>query len=101
MIHPREKPDAKLLTAQEFLNVEDITDDLLYSRDGYLFGYLSVRAGDNKLLSGQERAALALNLTSAVSGGDNDPFQLLSIPRTVDTMNQMLLMVEKIREKRE
>lgn len=97
MFHPREKPDAKLLTAQEFLNVEDITDDLLYSRDGYLFGYLSVRAGDNKLLSDQERQALALNLTSAVSGGDNDPFQLLSIPRTVDTMNMIEYLAEKRR----
>lgn len=97
MFHPREKPDAKLLTAQEFLNVEDITDDLLYSRDGYLFGFLSVRAGDNKLLSDQERQALALNLTSAVSAGDNDPFQLLSIPRTVDTMNMIEYLAEKRR----
>ena len=86
MLHQKTKPDKKLLTAQEFLNVEDISDGILYSRDGYLFGYLSVRAGDNHLLSDEERIALAQNLTSAVSTGNNEPFQILSIPRTVDTM---------------
>lgn len=97
MLHRREKPNKNLLTAQEFLNVEDITDGLLYSRDGYLFGYLSVRAGDNQLLSDQERETLAQDLTSAVSTGDNDPFQLLSIPRTVDTMNMIEFLAEKRR----
>jgi hypothetical protein len=95
MLHQRAKPDKKLLTAQEFLNVEDIADGILYSRDGYLFGYLSVRAGDNQLLSDTERETLAQNLTSAVSTGDNEPLQILSIPRTVDTMNMIEYMAEK------
>ncbi|MET0017997.1 ATP-binding protein [Oscillibacter sp.] len=101
MFHQRAKPDRKLLTAQEFLNVEDIADGILYSRDGYLFGYLSVRAGDNQLLSNEERIALAQNLTSAVSTGNNEPFQILSIPRTVDTMNMIEYMAEKRRETHE
>lgn len=95
MLHQRVKPDKKLLTAQEFLNVEDIADGILYSKDGYLFGYLSVRAGDNQLLSDEERETLAKNHTSAVSAGDNEPFQILSIPRTVDTMNMIEYMAEK------
>lgn len=99
MLHKREKTNEKLLTAQAFLNVEDIADDgILYSRDGYLFGFLSVRASDNQLLSDQEREALAQNLTSAVSTGDDDPFQILSIPRTVDTMNMIEYMAEKRKE---
>jgi|GEM_PF-84317 len=101
MLHQKTKPDKKLLTAQEFLNVEDISDGILYSRDGYLFGYLSVRAGDNHLLSDEERIALAQNLTSAVSTGNNEPFQILSIPRTVDTMNMIEYMAEKRRETHE
>ncbi|WP_352415079.1 VirB4 family type IV secretion system protein [Oscillibacter ruminantium] len=99
MLHKREKTNEKLLTAQAFLNVEDIADDgILYSRNGYLFGFLSVRAGDNQLLSDQEREALAQNLTSAVSTGDDEPFQILSIPRTVDTMNMIEYMAEKRKE---
>ena len=95
MLHQSAKPDKNLLTAQEFLNVEDISDGILYSKDGYLFGYLSVRAGDNQLLSEDERATLAQNHTSAISTGDNEPFQILSIPRTVDTMNMIEYMAEK------
>lgn len=89
------KPDAKIQTAQDFINVEDISDELLYSRDGYLFGFLSVRAGDNSLFSERERAAQAQKLTSAVSSGENKPLQILSVPRTVDTTGMIEYMVEK------
>ena len=85
----------KLLTAQEFINVEDISDGLLYSRDGYLFGYLSVRASDNRLLSETERILLAQNMTAAMGTGDEKPFQIVSIPRTVDTMEMIDYMNEK------
>jgi len=95
MSRKKEKTDQKLLTAQEFLNVEDISDEILYSRDGYLFGFLSVRAGDSQLLSDDERSALAQNLTAAVSTGDEEPFQILSIPRTVDTLGMMEYLAEK------
>lgn len=89
------KIDSKLLTAQDFINVEEIADDLLYSRDGYIFGYLSVRAGDNRLLSDTERTVLAQRLASAMSSGDDKPWQLISIPRTVDTMGMIDRMAER------
>lgn len=90
----KKKPDAKLLTAQEFVNVEDIADELLYSRDGYIFGFLSVRAGDNQLMSDAERSVLGQKLTVAMTSGDEKPFQILSIPRTVDTMGMIEYMTE-------
>lgn len=90
----KKKPDAKLLTAQEFVNVEDIADGLLYSRDGYIFGILSVRAGDNQLMSDAERSVLGQKLTVAMTSGDEKPFQILSIPRTVDTMGMIEYMTE-------
>lgn len=90
----KKKPDAKLLTAQEFVNVEDIADGLLYSRDGYIFGFLSVRAGDNQLMSDAERSVLGQKLTVAMTSGDEKPFQILSIPRTVDTMGMIEYMTE-------
>lgn len=86
------------MTAQDFINVEDIADGLLYSRDGYIFGFLSVRAGDNQLLSDEERAALGEKLTTAMSSGDDKPFQILSIPRTVDTMGMIEYMTELRKE---
>lgn len=94
MFQKKEKINERLLTAQEFLAVEDISDGILYSR-GYLFGFLSVRAGDNQLLSEEERVTLAQNLTTAVSTGDAEPFQILSIPRTVDTMGMIEYMAAK------
>lgn len=93
----RTAPSRKLLTAQQFLNIEDITDGLLYSQDGYLFGFLAVRAGDNQLLSESEQAALAQNLTHAAAYGEEAPFQILSIPRTVDTLGMIEFLAEKRR----
>ncbi len=91
----RTKADGKLLSAQEFLNVEDISDGLLYSRDGYLFGFLSVRAGDSQLLSETERRLLAQRLAAAMGTDENRPWQLISIPRTVDTMGMIDQMAER------
>lgn len=96
----KKRTSEALKTAQDFINVEDITDGLLYSRDGYLFGYLSVRAGDSRLLSEEERVLLARKLTDAMGTGDERPFQLLSVPRTVDTMGMIEYMTERKRETR-
>ena len=90
----KKKTDPKLQTAQDFINVEEISDGLLYSKDGYIFGYLSVRAGDNQLLSDEERTVLSQTLTTAMSTGDEKPFQLLSVPRTVDTIGMIEYMTE-------
>lgn len=93
--------DEKLLTAQEFLNVEEISGGILYSRDGTLFGYLSVRAGDNQLLSDGEKVTRAQNLTAALAAGDSEPFQILSVPRTIDTTGMIEYLAEKRKTTRE
>lgn len=93
--------DKKLLTAQEFLNVEDISDGILYSRDGVLFGYLSVRAGDNQLLSDNEKIAKAQSLATSLSTGETEPFQILSVPRTIDTMGMIEYLADKRKGTRE
>lgn len=92
------KPEnPRLKTAQEFLNVEDISDGVLYSVDGYLFGYLSVRAGDTKLMSEGERAQAATAFSASLSG-ETEPFQLLSVPRTVDTLGMVSRLTELKRQ---
>lgn len=85
--------DPRQMTAQEFLNVEDISDGLLYSADGYLFGYLSIRADDNKLMSAQERVRAAEYLSASLAG-ETEPWRLLSVPRTVDTLGMISQLVE-------
>ena len=84
----KKKINEKQLTAQEFVNVEDIDNDLLYSRDGYLFGYLKIRASDNRLLSDMERSMHISSLTSALAP-EKEPWQLLSIPRTINTLGML------------
>ena len=83
----------KLLTAQEFVSVEDISDGLLYSSTGYLFGYLKIRAGDNKLLSSEERRREAEQLAASLAG-ETEPWRLLSVPRTVDTLGMISGLME-------
>lgn len=85
--------DPRLLTAQEFINVEDVADGLLYSADGYLFGFLSIRAGDNKLMSESERVRETESITASLAG-ETEPWQLLAVPRTVDTLGMITRLTE-------
>lgn len=83
----------RLLTAQEFINVEDVADGLLYSTDGYLLGYLALRAGDNKLMSEQERIRETESITASLAG-ETEPWQFLAVPRTVDTLGMISRLTE-------
>lgn len=80
----KEKTSIKVQTAQEFINVEDISDNILYSNDGFLFGYLSVRADNENLMSDAEKNVYFSCLTKALEYEKN-PWQLISVPKTVDT----------------
>lgn len=88
------------LTAQAFINVEDIADSLLYSRDGYLFGFLSVRAQNSRLLSDREKLREAESLSASLAG-ESEPWQLLSVPKTVNTVgmiSRLLELKQKVRD---
>lgn len=92
----KNKVNPKVLTAQEFINVEDVSDGLLYTKDGFVFGYINVHAGDSRLLSDVERIRLAQRLTFALTAADDKPVQILSLPRTVDIMG----IIDSINERR-
>lgn len=81
------------LTAQEFINIEDISDGLLYSKDGYLFGFLSVRAQNSKLLSDREKLREAESLSASLAG-ESEPWQILSVPKTVNTLDMISRLTE-------
>lgn len=84
----KKKAYGKTQTAQEFVNVEDITQSLLFTKDGYVFGYLYVRSGSHNLLSEFEEMAFARNLTQAMAE-EKESWQLISLPRTVDTASMI------------
>ena len=48
---------AKLNTAQGFVNVENITEDVLISKDGFVFGFLFVKSKNISLLKEYEKRA--------------------------------------------
>lgn len=87
----------RLQTAREFINIEEISDGIVYSLDGHLFGYLSVRAGDTKLLNEEERERAA-EAFSASLAGETEPWQLLSVPRTIDTLGMVSRLSELKRQ---
>lgn len=74
----------KLNTAQELIAVEDIKDDLLYSESGYIFNYLWVRTKDANLFSEDEQISFYKNISIALEI-EKLPWQLISLPRVVDT----------------
>ncbi|MBP3673479.1 MAG: hypothetical protein J6J18_06590 [Oscillospiraceae bacterium] len=86
----------QLRTAQELLNVEDIQGKILWTKDKYLFAYIQCRGADNSLLSETDHNSVTEALTLALSE-QTEPFQILSIPRTVDTQG----MLTKLRQLRQ
>lgn len=71
------------VTANEFVNVKDIKDNFLYSKAGYLFGYLRVFPYNLDLLSKEERELNTQTLSSSYDG-DRKSFDYLSFPREID-----------------
>jgi hypothetical protein len=69
---------------QEFMNVKDIDDMFLYSRDGYLLSYIRIHPFSSDLLSRNEKKALTEKLTEEISETDFYGFKFLAIIRPVD-----------------
>ena len=64
---PASGEQAAMQTAQEFMNVKDIRDKFLYSRDGYVFLYLRIHAISIDLYSTSEKNTLIRTLTAELS----------------------------------
>lgn len=82
-------------TAQEFLHVEAIQDNILWTTDKMLFAFLRVRGQDNSLLDEQDHINLTEHMASALTS-ETEPLQIISIPRTVD-VRSMLQELEQLR----
>lgn len=71
------------ITAQEFVNVKDITDKYLYTRDGLVFMYVRIYPISPDLLSRREKRTLTRQLTAEISA---EPFKFgfMALSRPVD-----------------
>ncbi|WP_129721380.1 hypothetical protein [Xylanivirga thermophila] len=79
----RDIENKKIETAQEFVNVVDIRDQFLYTRDGKVITYIQITPIDTNLLSDREKITLARILTAELMS-ERDAFKFLAVSRPVD-----------------
>ena len=79
----KKKLTAEQTTAQEFTNVLNIQNNYLYTRDGYVIGYIKIIPVSVGLLSKREKETLVKQLTAELSV-EKEPFHFLAISRPVD-----------------
>ena len=79
----KRKLTAEQITAQEFTNVLNIQNNSLYTRDGYVIGYIKILPVSVGLLSKREKETLVKQLTAELSV-EKEPFHFLAISRPVD-----------------
>lgn len=87
--------DPKMLTAQEFINAEAIERNILWTKDKHLFAFIRVKGKDNSLLTLEEHKRVTAQLAQDLAD-QKEPYQYISIPRTVDTNG----MIQALRELR-
>ena len=70
-------------TAQDFVNIVDIKDHFLYTKDNYVMSYFKIQPISIELLSEREKESLCNMLTAELSSL-NEPFKFIAISRPVD-----------------
>ena len=78
------KIDPNTQTALDFINVEAIEGRILWTKDKQLFTFIRVKGKDNSLLTLDEHQKVTQRLAQDLAD-QKDPFQIISVPRTVDT----------------
>ncbi len=71
------------LSAQDFLNVLDIRNDVLYTADGYLVAYILIHPYNKDLLSKRELVKKTNILTGELSQ-EQKPWKFLAVSKPVD-----------------
>lgn len=70
-------------TANEFVNVKDIKDRFLYTRDGQIIMYIKINPISIDLFSEREKKQLNKTLTAELSS-EQKPFKFIAVSRPVD-----------------
>jgi hypothetical protein len=71
------------ITANEFVNVKDIKDHFLYTRDGQIITYIKINPISIDLFSDNEKEQICRALTAELSSIQK-PFKFLAVSRPVD-----------------
>lgn len=79
----KEKTDNKKETAQDFVNVKDIKDKFLYTRDDQIASYIQINPIDINLLSKREKQSLSRTLTAELTS-ERKTFKFIAVSRPVD-----------------
>lgn len=79
----KEKIDNKKQTAQDFVNVKDIKDKFLYTRDDKIASYIQINPIDINLLSKREKQSLSRTLTAELTS-ERKTFKFIAVSRPVD-----------------
>lgn len=79
----KDKIDNKKETAQDFVNVKDIKDKFLYTRDEKIISYIQINPIDINLLSKREKQTLARTLTAELTS-ERKTFKFIAVSRPVD-----------------
>ena len=87
--------EAARITAQEFINVKDIHDHYLYTRDGWVIAFVRIHSISTDLLSKTERRTLTKVLTAELSDL-HVPHQYLAVSRPVDMSPIVTPMMERM-----
>lgn len=75
--------NAEQETANKFVNVKDIKDRYLYTRDGHIIMYIKINPISIDLFSEREKIQLCKTLTAELSS-EQKPFKFLAVSRPVD-----------------
>jgi len=94
--------NAAMQTAQEFINIKDIKDRCLYTKDGMTLIFLRLHAISIDLYSKSEKSVLIKQLTAELSDIQY-PFKFMAVSRPVDIsplINDLTAMLKNSEEKR-
>ena len=96
MFIKRQAVDAKVQTANEFTNIQDIQGNVLYTTEGYVFAYIQLQPVNVDLLSPREQHTFIQTLTGELST-EQKPFQFFAISQVMD-ISSLLDSLHSVRE---
>lgn len=83
MSEQEEKKLFRAMTANEFINVRDVRERLLYTKSGHVFAYIRIQPVALELLSEREKRNKIATFSSEFSN-ETTPYKLFAITRPID-----------------
>lgn len=94
MSKKRDEVNSKEQTARDFVNVKDIKENILYTRDGYMMGFVRIHPFNIDLLSDEDRISITHRLAVSFED-DRKDFVYCAYPRELDLDGYKNFLKEK------